>query len=320
MDTLHRLVGIVKGKMLRKPLGLCDIGDLDGMVCAALFKMRYPDGVVVFASPKDVQKSFLIRHVGWDFVGDLPCPGKVRVRADHHATNKPCAEREFYDPDAPAAAVMCLKAFDLEEDEKASSLVELAVETDTANIKTREAEVLNAATKGATYREKLVLAEKLAKEGKAAADDPFVKKLAERYFVVQRRTEEFAEKITPMRVTVVVFKKNSQLSYRYLCILLERRGAEVTFLAVPRGLFTIRVYLGARQDTKYDVSLIASALGGGGHRYAAGAHVTGIPRSRALNRALRTLTEYLGMEKLEAYLVDEKLEVTKRIVTIPLST
>ncbi len=313
MESLWRFLGVVRGLLLRRPLGLCDIGDLDGMVCAALFKMRYPDGALVFASPRDVARSWLLKTVTWEFVGDLPCPGKVRIRADHHETNAPCAEREFYDPSAPAAAVMALKALGLEGNERAEALVKCAIETDTANIVTEEAKILNAATKGASYREKLRLAEILAREGVEACGNPLVKTWAERHFEVQRRTEELASALKVERETIVLFEKDVGLSYRYLCILLEKKGANFTCVLVPRGLFGIRAYIGATRGSPYNSAELASRLGGGGHQYAAGALVTAVPRKKALSRVFRELVAFLGRDELSYYIVSPDLKIRQAV-------
>jgi len=155
---------VLNAKILRKPLALCDIGDLDGVGSAALFLRRYRNGVVVFMAPNDVKK-WWVRAVTWDFVADLPCPGKVRVRADHHRSNTPCAEKEFYDPDAPASAALAIKALGLENDEVAKWIVERAVESDTAKIVTEEARALDVAARVANYAEKLALARLLAEQG-----------------------------------------------------------------------------------------------------------------------------------------------------------
>ncbi len=45
------------------------------MTSAAIFLRKYPpSGVVVFAAPRDVQSSRIIRSINWTFVADLPCP------------------------------------------------------------------------------------------------------------------------------------------------------------------------------------------------------------------------------------------------------
>jgi len=312
-EWLLRLSDIAYARIRGRPLALSDASDLDGMVSAALFKMRYPLGVVVFAAPVDVNRSRLLRSVEWLFVADLPCPGKAVLRADHHRTNPPCAKTEFYDPQAPAAAVLALRALGLEGDEKAETLVKWAVETDTANITSPEAMFLNDAVKGAGYRGKQYIASTLAslELGKALADQR-LKEYAARFQEVRRRTEEWAERLPAGERSIVVFERDLGLTYRYLAILLERRGASLTAILVPRGLSTVRLYLGA-DAARYDVSVVASRLGGGGHAYASGALLRGLPRRRAVLKALKALAEYLGESSLEVTLVTGSGEVRQAL-------
>ncbi|RLF04000.1 MAG: Fis family transcriptional regulator [Thermoprotei archaeon] len=306
LDSIYRAASVILAVLRKRPLGLCDASDLDGIVCAALFKMRYPRGVVVLASPAEVSKSLLIRSVTWTYVADLPCPGRAYMRADHHATNPPCAVHEFYDPHAPAAATLAIKALGLEGDSRAEKLVELAVEADTASIRSKEALTLSDAVKGSSYRGKLRLVELLAfRQLEDVLSDEEVRRSAERYSEVRAETEELAKKLPVEDELVVFFEKDRGLSYRYLCILMERRGVKLTAMLVPRGLRHVRAYLGS-STPEYDVSIIARRLGGGGHAYAAGALVGGATRRRALRRVLREIASYLGRDALKVYVVDDE--------------
>ena len=271
LSSIYRVASVALAILSKRPLGLCDANDLDGIVCAALFKMKYPRGVVVLASPAEVSKSLLIRRVAWTYVADLPCPGRAYIRADHHATNPPCAVHEFYDPHAPAAASLAIRALGLEGDARAEKLVKLAVEADTARIESREALMLSDAVKGSSYRGKLRLIELLASRRlEDVLSDEEVRRSIERYSEVRARTEELAKRLPVEDELIVFFKKDQGLSYRYLCILMERRGVKLTAMLVPRGLRRVRAYLGS-STPDYDVSIIARRLGGGGHAYAAGA-------------------------------------------------
>ena len=304
-DSFRRAIDALKAHLTQRPLALCDISDLDGIVCAALFKMVHREGVVVLAAPSDVRRSPLLRRVRWSFVADLPCPGRALVRADHHASNSPCAEREFYDPSAPAAAVLAMKALGLEESEEARRLVQLAVEADTARIESREALLLNDAVKGSGYGGKLRLIDLLAsKPLDEALRDPLVLKAAKRYENVRRATEELAAKLPVDEVFVAVFKRRMKLSYRYLCILMERKGSKMTALLVPQGLFGLRVYLGS-SSPEYDVSEIAEKLSGGGHPYAAGASLACLSRRRCTEKALAEIARYSGKKRLRVFVVEK---------------
>ncbi|MEM0023304.1 MAG: DHHA1 domain-containing protein [Thermofilaceae archaeon] len=311
-STLLRLITILHAKLLGRPLALCDISDLDGIACAALFKMRYPEGLVVLASPSDVQRGRLLRLVDWTFVADLPCPGKALIRADHHASNKPCAQHEFYDPAAPAAASLAVKALGLDHNPFARKVVELAVETDTARIVSAEALALNDAVKGSGYRGKLRLIDLLASRSlEEVLADAGVRASIERYRKVRKSTEELAERLPPNKFFIAVFKDDLKLSYRYLCILMERRGASVTALIVPKGLTSLRIYLGSA-SRDYDVSKVAAKFGGGGHPYAAGATVKSLRRGFAVRRILDELADFLGVEKLN-YLLISKEGIEERL-------
>ncbi|PLJ78072.1 DHH family phosphoesterase [Infirmifilum sp. SLHALR2] len=304
LDSLLKTYLVLKAVLQGRKLALVDEGDPDGIVSGALFKMKHPDGVVVLAYPGEVQRSMLIRSVKWYFVADLPCPGKAVLRADHHLTNPPCAEKEFYDPNAPASAVLALKALGLDGDPLASKLASLAVETDTANIVSQEAMDLEAAVKGADYSGKLYLIDLLASKGLDALNDERIRGFIERYGRNRGKTEEVAKSLSPPpREAVVVFEGDEGLSYRYLTILLERAGAEFTFVLVPKGLFKYRVYAGANPSSRYNAASVAAKLGGGGHRFAAGATFRALSLRRALNKVAPILKEELRSDKLEVIIV-----------------
>lgn len=303
LTSIYRLASILRSIIFKRPIALCDIGDVDGVACAALFKMKFPDGSVVLAAPSDVRESWLLRAASWTFVADLPCPGKAFIRADHHASNSPCATYEFYDPSAPAAAVLALRALDLGGNPAAIKLASLAVETDTARITSEEAVKLNDAVKGSRYRGKLRLVELLAsKPLEEVLSDPRVRGAIERYRLVREVTERLAAEAPPDEFFIAIFERDLKLSYRYLCILMEKRGAKVTAVVVPKGLTSIRVYLGSASK-EYDVSKVAVRLGGGGHPYAAGATIRHFARAEAVARVLRELAALLNRQQLNVLVV-----------------
>lgn len=115
-----------------------------------------------------------------DLRGRPTMPGKVLIRADHHRTNKPCAKVEFYDPEAPCSALMAMKALGLENDPIANSLVKVAIETDTANITSEEAEKLDLAVRFASYPEKIFIVRNLAVNGLQALGNYRIGRLIER--------------------------------------------------------------------------------------------------------------------------------------------
>jgi phosphoesterase RecJ-like protein len=264
------LFGVIAAKLAKRPVALCDAGDVDGIASAALFKRRHPNGYVELAGPTDVRR-WWVKLVRWDFVADLPCPGRAKIRADHHKTNKPCAEAEFYDPEAPASAVLAARALGLEGDEVARQLVEAAVQTDTANVTDPKIKLLDLAVRYAGTKQKLVAVEKLAQKGLAAVDEKPLRSMAERGLEKDRLVAQIASSIPAEETLFIYSPTHLGISYRLLTIELERKGAKFVNILVRRGWRTYRLYCGAHRDGLHDCAEVATRMGGGGHKYAAGA-------------------------------------------------
>ena len=306
---MHRLLQALKAKILGKKLALSHEEDADGIVSAALFLRKYPEAILVLGRPQEIRRDKLnwINLFTWDFVADLPCPKKAKIRVDHHKTNTPCAEIEYYDPEAPCAAILALKALKLENDPEMVRLVELAIQTDTANIKEDDAWDLNDAVKGADYKGRLWLAQALAREGLSALKNDRVKKWIEKNRRRREKTEKIAALINVKEITLIEFEKDIDISYRGLCAILEKRGAKFMTVIVPKdGIY--RHYIGASKDSTFDASIVATRLGGGGHKVAAGARV------ERKEKIYEELKRYLRKERLEITVIKENLKTLKKVV------
>ncbi|WP_243665752.1 hypothetical protein [Vulcanisaeta sp. JCM 16159] len=198
-------------------------------------------------------------------------PGKVLIRADHHRTNKPCAKVEFYDPEAPCSALMAMKALDLENDLIANNLVKVAIETDTANITSEEAERLDLAVRFASYPEKIFIVKNLAINGLQSLNNSRIGRLIERGYRAKRLMLEIADKIPIKDVVNIYSSIDLGISYRQLTIELQHRGAKMVNILLRLSRRTFRYYCGADRDSPYDCTQVATKLGGGGHKYASGA-------------------------------------------------
>ena len=292
---MNRLLEVVKARAMLRRVGLSHGNDADGIVCAALFLRRHPKGRVVLAEPWEIKPTWTcwFNWVAWDYVADLPCPFRARLHVDHHRTGRPCAKREFFNPEAPSAASLAIKALELEGDEVAVKLVELANECDTASIRSQEAWDLNDAVKGASLDDRLKLAYMLAREGLDALRDDEVRGWIE---VNRRRRLRAQALVDKVSIEDYVFVKLSEVDERFpvrtFMISLEERGAKLTCVITPRGR-RFKIHLGSRHDSEIDCAEIASRLGGGGHRYAAGATVDD------LDEALRRIKEALGLSEIK---------------------
>jgi len=244
-------------------------------------------------------------------VADLPCPGKVLTRADHHKTNKPCAKYEFYDPDAPCAALLAQKALDLEDDEVANRLVELAIETDTANIKTKEARELDLIVRYSSLRHRERIAKKLALKGTDALQDRKFRELLSIGEKALSVINELVSKLPKSELLTIYVPKRSNISYRQLGIELQKRGVKMVNILVKLGLRTYRLYCGADRESTYDCTGIASKLGGGGHKYAAGAQfkVNILKRNEGLERFINALKSVLNIDNVELVIIKNVNEI-----------
>lgn len=315
MNGVYRLLYIIKGLIEGKPLALCDVGDADGLTSAAIFLRKYPSGVVVFAAPRDVQASRIIRSINWTFVADLPCPGKALIRADHHRTNKPCAAHEYYDVDAPCSALMAMKALGLEGDEVVRELVNVAIQTDTANITTKEAELVDLAVKGSDYLGRLYLAHLLSREGvKGLLLDGRAQEWIGRATKMKERMIKIAASIPIKEELVLYFPRDVGISYRQLTIELQHRGAVFVNVVARLGRRKFRLYCGADRESRYDCTQVATKLGGGGHKFASGAEIKAplLRPEAALDSFKHVLESYLG-HGVEIISVDEAVIDSSRI-------
>jgi len=291
---LNRFLQVLSAKLKGKKIGLSHVGDADGIVCGALFLRAYPDALLLLVDPWEIKDkwSCWLNWFTWDYVADLPSPRKAILRVDHHKSNPPRARVEFYDPSAPSAAVLALKALHLEDDKISNALAKFATECDTAKIESPEAWDLNDAVKGSPDEERIKLARWLAQEGIQALKKPEVQQWIEVNRARRARTAALADKISVSELVFIKLPNESQISVRNLMITLERRGAKFTCVITPRGK-RFKIHLGCKEDSGYDCSEIAKALGGGGHPYASGATVDD------LKTALEKVRKHLGLEKLK---------------------
>jgi len=299
MPSLKDFLAVVWAKLTGKKTCLSHSSDADGIVCAALFlRAVQGKGLVVLAEPYEIQDGSWLNIFKWDYVLDLPCPPKALVFIDHHKTNKPSpmAREVYHDPTAPSAATLAIRAFKLEGDPIAVKLVELANECDTANINSDEAWGLNDAVKGSPRNERAKLAKLLSELGLEALKLPKVQKWIARNRERRERTRQLADKIPIEDKIFIELNGENSISPRNLMITLEKKGAKVTCVVAPKN-GKYKIHLGSREDSGVDCSKLASKIGGGGHKYAAGATVDD------LDKALKLIAKRLGLRKLKIYIV-----------------
>jgi len=314
---------IVYAKLTHRPVAICDVGDVDGVASAAIFLRRSSNGMVILRAPAQLQRGRWYRLFTWDFVADLPCPpgAKVRMRADHHKTNPPCAEQECYDPSAPCAALLAAKLLGLEGDPIVQELVQAAIETDTANIVTDKVKLLDLAVRYSSYKTKLRIARKLAEKGiEAALQDEKIRESIERGLEAEKIIDQIAQEVVSRArgsdIVTLYFTGRLPISFRQLNIKIQKSNFKFVNILVKLGFRTYRLYCGADRDSKYDCTVIARALGGGGHKFAAGAQFKAplLKPREGLTKFVNVLKTYLGLDRISLFIVDRDLNIREKIV------
>ncbi len=304
-------IRVIGAKLARRPVALCDVGDPDGVISCALFLRKYRNAVIILRAPAQVVRSRWLKMFTWDFVADLPCPpgGKVKMRADHHKTNPPCAEKECYDPSAPCAAVLAAKLLELENDEHVKKIVSIAIESDTANITTEEAKLIDLAVRYSGYRTKLRLVKLLAElDVREVLKDEKIARAVERGLEAERVMESIVSTLPNREIITLYFPKAREfkISYRQLNIKIQKeKNAKFINILTRRGFRTYRLYCGADKEGPYDCTQIVTKLGGGGHKFAAGAQYKAplFRPGKGLEVFINVLKEYLGTSRIELYIV-----------------
>jgi len=309
---------VIYAKILGKKIALCDIGDVDGILSAAIFKKVYRNSIIILRAPAQVIRSKWIKLFTWDFVADLPCPGKVIIRADHHITNKPCAKIEFYDPNAPCSVILAAKAFNLENDFEVSKWIKIAIETDTANIVSEEAKLLDLAVRYAGYKEKLYIINKIVNLGiENSLKDEKIRKIINRGIEAMKIIQEISSKLPNEEILTIYSPCKLPISYRQLTIEIQKKkNVKFINILVKLGYRTYRLYCGSCKESNYDCTVVAKALGGGGHKFAAGAQfkVCVFRPREGLYRFIRVCKNYLNVDKLSLYVIDKDLNIREEII------
>ena len=302
---MKRLVKLwLVAKIKRKPLILSHSGDADGILSAAIALRKFGDAEVELAEPYEIQKGGLFNLfdiIQWDIVADLPCPKGAKLWIDHHKTNKPCGKRYVYDPSAPCAAVLVLKALGLEDDEVARRLAEIAVQTDTASIRDEVAWKVYDAVKGSNRDGRLFLVKLFARQGLKALEQPTVQKFMVNGRNRRENSEKAALRIPEGIIPFIYIDKHGLVFARMMLWYLQLRGFKLMFTVRRVSPREWSISIG-RGDDSIDCSEIAAKLGGGGHSAAAGATV----KAKSPMEVKRMVEKIIG-EELTFFKVSELL-------------
>ena len=296
------LIDLVTSKLLGRKLILTHGSDPDGLISGAIALRKFRNASVYFAEPSDIQKhrSKLIGIVKWDLVADLPCVDKAKLWVDHHATNRPCVKNHLFDPKAPCAAILVLKALKMENDMVASTLAQIAVQTDTAQIREEKAWDVYDAVKGADEEGRRLIVKLMARDGLSFLEDDEVKKYILKGRSRRVNTKRVSKVVPDAKNILIYIDKTGVVSARGLIFQLESRGYEYIFTARRKDSDSWSISIGSGSKD-VDCSKIAVSLGGGGHKHAAGATIKAKnidEVSKILERSIKSEIKLVKLSKL----------------------
>jgi len=261
--------------------------DCDGICSAALILLKFPNAKIKFLNPRSIFKV----DKEFDLVVDLPKPKKCKINIDHHKSNLERLKNEgsltsqdIIDPEAPAAALLLMKYLNLEKNEKAKEIVEIAVAADTAR-HTEETLILDKIIKASENNEEnlLRIAKILAEKGKDFLSDEWLKEKQKEIETelqkIRASLENFVNSLSVNSGFVIVDEIDAipYHSAKDIAHMLLDRGCDA--VAVLYRDITepskIRISIRVRRDSEaLDAEEVTKKLGGGGHKKAAGAITT----------------------------------------------
>jgi len=277
--------------------------DIDGIVSAALFLIKYPDAEIRFLSVQQARET----EEFFDFVVDLPKTKNCSVNIDHHETNYKLlrregllSERDIIDPSAPSTASLVIKVLGLEDDNTAKQLVNMANLADTGRLDER-LRLLDCVIKLNIGNEKVLrkIAEILAKRGSKFDEDPWLKRELKK---VSKLVQEVSERLmTQIDQLVKSGVKYAVLDCRNVPFFivkeaarwfLNRGGKAVAVIYIDPNSGKDRVSIRLGSETSLSASELAEKIGGGGHLKAAGA----VLEKGGLERAVGILIQEFSRE------------------------
>lgn len=266
--------------------------DCDGICSAALILLKFPNAKIKFLNPRSIFKV----DEEFDLVVDLPKPKKCKVNIDHHKSNLErlknegsLAPQDIIDPEAPAAALLLMKYLNLEKNEKAREIVEIAVAADTAR-HTEETLILDKIIKASENNEEdlLRIAKILAEKGKDFLSDEWLKE----------RQKSIETELQKIKVSLENFVASLGINSGFVIIdevdaIPYHSAKDIAHILLDRGCDAvavlyrditepskIRISIRVRRDSDaLDAEKVAKKLGGGGHKKAAGATTTKIEKA-----------------------------------------
>jgi len=259
--------------------------DFDGICSAALFIRKFGDGIDIIFATVQQAKQFSDEKLLVDYTCDLP---KVHqsVNIDHHQTNfddlyasNRLTPDDLVKPDTPSATDLVYQYLGFENDLIADQIRELGHLADTARLPLEYKPldiVLNLNVDNSTFLR--TISQLLAQQGKGILKTEWLKAEHQKVVTTYNRTREVIEKFLkthPLLPQIVVIDTleviPGKLAKEVFQSFFEHNAIIIALIYKKSATDPIRVSFRVSKPEQdyYDVSTVAKALGGGGHRMAA---------------------------------------------------
>ncbi len=259
--------------------------DLDGICCAALFLRKFGSNIEIKYSTVKVAKELSNADFSVNYTCDLPKIG-TSINIDHHKSNyedlretNRLSEEDLVDPNAASATDLVFIFLHFEDDSIAEEIRELGHLADTAQLPDEYHPLSMVVSMNndspAVLRQ---ISEMLAKNGRQILTTQW---LQEKFRDVRATYNETRKKIviflanTPTLPRILIFDTRqeifSKLVKEVFHPLFERNVAVIALIysKSPQEPVRISFRVTKTEQSFYDVSIVAKAFGGGGHRMAA---------------------------------------------------
>ena len=256
--------------------------DIDGISCAALLLMVYPDAEIDFLSVTEAAET----EKPYDIIADLPKSKNAKINIDHHETNleklkkdNRLTSRDLIEPDSPSAARLVARYFNLNS-KIAREIVEIADLADTGHLD-GDLYKLDKLVKFYVNDDKMLkrLALILTKNGKNFVNDREFQILWENVSniinknmeKINRALDELLSKKAKYAIVLLSDSIPYLLAKDIAHMFLQKKGRAIAVFYRDPTTGRRRVSFRISEKCNIEANKIAEKLNGGGHKKAAGA-------------------------------------------------
>ena len=281
--------------------------DFDGICCAALFLRKYGFKIeIIYATVKEA-KELSSSKLSVDYTCDLP---KIHtsINIDHHKSNyeelketNRLTKTDIVDPSAASATDLVFTLLKFENDSIAEEIRELGHLADTARLPSEYRPldiVLNMNNDDPNVLR--IISELLAKKGRQILSTSWLQEKYNEtrsiYDETQEKIKNFLDKTKNLPKILIIDTRqtiNNKLAKEVFRPLFEHNVAVIALVYSKSASEPVRVSFRVTktEQSSYDVSIVAKAFGGGGHRMAAACSVSADKIPNILKEELMRITK-----------------------------